>query len=152
MNPDSPPFKLSIWKDYVPQRTLVATHEEGDQAPKVILQENLQEEIYSWHTIDDPFGGVTDPELRQKLHHALVERLSPSLPPSQRRIDVLREFVLLAEKAIADHDVEWILGHGTSQDKNSMAEPLNSLLALKLHMDWLLACFTARPGISVSIR
>ncbi|MCY4461806.1 MAG: hypothetical protein OXC26_15630 [Albidovulum sp.] len=153
MNSDSPPFKLSLWKDYVPQRTLIATQvEENGAAPKVISQENLQEEIYSWHTLEDPFGGVIDPELRQKLHHALVERLNPSLPPSQRRIDVLKEFALLAEKAIVDHRVKWIWGHGASQHNDSIIEPLNSLLALKLHVDWLLTCFTARPGISVSVR
>lgn len=149
----SPPFKLSLWKDYVPQRTLIATQvEENGQEPKVIPQENLQEEIYSWHTFEDPFGGVTDAKLRERLHHALVKRLNPSLPPSQRRIDVLKDFVQLAEKAIVDHKVEWALGHGTSHHNDSVVEPLNSLLALKLHVDWLLVCFAARPGISVSVR
>ena len=152
MNSDSPPFKLSLWKDYVPERTVIATYiEKNGQVPKVVPQENLQEEIYSWHTLEDPFGGVTDPDLRKQLHSALVERLNPSLPPAQRRIEVLKEFALLAEKAIVDDKVEWI-GHGATQHNDSMAVPLNSLLALKLHVDWLLACFTARPGISVSVR
>ena len=153
MTSDSPPFRLSLWKDYVPQRTLIAMQVEANgQEPKVIVQDNLQEEIYSWHTLEDPFGGVTDSELRQKLHQALVERLNPSLPPSQRGIDVLAEFARLAEKAIADRKVEWVWGHGASQHNDAMVEPLNSLLALKLHVDWLLACFIARPGISVSVR
>ena len=153
MTTDSPPFRLSLWKDYVPQRRLIATQvEENGQPPKVIVQENLQEEIYSWHTLEDPFGGVTDTELRQELRHALMERLNPSLPPTQRGIDVLEEFAQLAEMAIVDHKVEWIWGHGASQHSDAMVEPLNSLLALKLHVDWLLACFTARPGISVSVR
>ena len=152
MASESPPFKISLWKDYVPERTLVtADSGQTSGASKILIRDNLQEEIYAWQTSEDPFGGITDAAVRKEIRQLLVERLNPSLEPSKRRVSVLNEFVAKAESAITARQVEWGLGGNQSNDDEEVA-PINSLLALTLHIKWLIACFERRPDISVSVR
>ena len=153
MTSESPPFRISLWKDYVPARTLIATDSrESTGVSKILIRDNLQEEIYAWQTSEDPFDGITDTAIRNELHQLLVERLNPSAPPSKRRIRVLREFVTKAETAIGTQQVEWVLGKSQANDDDEGIAPINSLLALTLHIKWLISCFERRPGISVSVR
>ena len=153
MTPESRPLKISIWKDYVPNRTLIARDSQVDDGvSKLVNRDNLQEEIYSWQTSEAPFDGVSDVNVRGELHHLLLERLNPSCPPSKRRIRVLEEFVSKAETEIATQRVEWALGQSPIDGDDEGVAPVNSLLALTLHIRWLVECFENRPGISVSVQ
>ena len=137
----------------MPERTLITTDSpQGSGVSRILIRDNLQEEIYAWQTSEDPFDCISDTEMRNKLRQLLVDRLDPSLPPSGRRIAVLRDFVANAETAIANGHVEWALGKGLNSDGEEGVTPVNSLLALTLHIKWLIACFERRPGISVSVR
>ena len=60
---------------------------------------------------------------------------------------MLGDFVGAAEEAIEDGEavsVPWSSGETTVE--------INPLLALVLHLKWLIRCFKDRPGISVSVR
>lgn len=145
-------FLLSIWRDFAPTLPLVMQHDESGWRG-ITRDSGLQEEVYSWPLPRDPFGCVEDDDVRDDLRRALLERLRVSLPPRQRRIEVLREFVAKAEQAIG-------AGYAGPQPSDSPSagspthtpsEP-NPLLALALHLKWLVRCFGDRPGVSVSIR
>lgn len=147
-----PPLKLSIWRNFAPTHTVAM--EDAQAGWRVVGRSSgLQEEVYSWSQIQDPFGGIDDDNVRDDLHRALLNRLHVSLPPTQRGVAVLNEFVAKAERAI-------IGGHGgplpadsasAADSAHTPSEP-NPLLALVLHLKWLVRCFGDRPAVSVSVR
>ena len=150
----SPRLTLSIWKDFVPQRVLALPGEEGRQL--LDSESDLQEEIYSWRPREDVFAGVSDDATRLDLRHRLVGKLDVSNPPGERRMIVLEDFVNAAEAAI-ESGVAASAPSQTESDEDSDDEErsridTDPLLALTIHLRWLLSCFGSRPGISVSVR
>ena len=145
-------LKLSIWRDYTPSATLVLHR--GPDAPRHLpsADSELQQEIYCWHTKEDPFAGVSDEEIRARLRLLLVDAFDPSLPPSQRRFGALHSFLEEASRAVLDNKSEWAISQDPPADDEECPYRVNPLLALKLHLDWLSGCFSDQPGISVSVR
>ena len=149
----SPKLTLSIWRDFVPPRLLALPGEEGRQL--LDSESGLQEEVYSWRPREDVFAGISDDATRMDLHDRLVGRLDVSKPPGERRIVVLEDFVRTAEAAIDAGDATFAPSESESDedpDDEGRQVDTNPLLALTMHLRWLLACFGGRPGISVSVR
>ncbi|MBY2985106.1 hypothetical protein [Rhizobium leguminosarum] len=142
-------LRISIWKDYYPPRSLML-HQ--DQGKPLGGDDNLQQEVYSWSMREDPFGGVADDALRNKLRELLITPFEPSIPPSSRKVSRLRPFLDEAEASIAGGLTEWTISHEGSGEDEDFPARLNPLLALKLQLDWLVRCFENQPGISVAIR
>ena len=145
---------LSIWRDFVPARPLALPDDEGRQL--LDSESGLQEEVYSWRLREDVFAVISDDATRMGLRERLVGRLNDSKPPAERRLAVLEDFVQAAEAAIDSGAAACALGESGSDedpgdDERSQVE-INPLLALTMHLRWLLACFGHRPGISVSVR
>ena len=144
-------FHLSIWRDYTPPHRIALNSEQtGDKQPEfqVVTPENkLQAEVYSWPLRTDVWVGIPNQDLRERLSEKLLGRLDVTLPPAERPLEVLGDFVVEADRAIesgAAHSVPVGVGEATVE--------FNPLLALVLHLKWLIRCFKDRPGISVSIR
>ena len=138
-------FRLSIWRDYVPPRP-VALRGEQTGFQVVTSGHHLQAEVYSWPLQQDHFAGISKEEIRDRLQN-LLDGLEVSRPPAERSLAVLGDFVAAAEKAIDEGEavsIPW--------DSGDMSVEINPLLALVLHLKWLIRCFKDRPGISVSIR
>ncbi len=148
---DNPELVLSIWKKFSPGRKLLGS---GENSPPIAIDaENLQEEVYSWKILEPPFDCISNDDARQALHEILVDRLSVSRSPETRRIEVLSEFISIAESVMKKGQAEWISTHSSLMEVNKAGvDVVNPLLALTLHLKWLLDCFADRPGISVSIR
>ncbi|MCY3839720.1 MAG: hypothetical protein OXH09_13885 [Gammaproteobacteria bacterium] len=141
---------LSIWRDFVPSRTLALRL---DVHPQLLDAESgLLEEVYTWRLREDAFAGIADDQTRLDLHDRLVRALDVAKPPDERRLGVLADFVSAAEAAVTAQSVSWTPIHGLSSDDQSTPIEFNALLALTVHLKWLLACFGNRPGMSVSIR
>ena len=147
----SAPLRISVWRGFKPKRTLVARDTENN-GHKVMDLDNLQEEIYTWQTSESPFDGIADESVRLRLRDHLMDRLNASRPPSERGINVLNEFIVAAEEAIASGGAEWTASQSQTDDDEDTADQVKSLLALTLHLKWLSGCFADRPGISVSVR
>ena len=145
------PLRLSIWRNFAPKRSIL-TQGPQNPGPQVLDSDNLQEEIYTWQTAEALFDGITDEDVRQDLRGKLIDRLNVSLPPSERRIGVLNEFIKSAETAHASGKSEWTTSQSSLNDDEETADKINSLLAVTLHLKWLSDCFADRPGISVSVR
>lgn len=138
-------FHLSIWRDYTPPHP-VALHGYEADFQVVTSKHSLQAEVYSWPLQQDHFAGIAEEQTRNRLR-ALLEKLDVSRPPVERPLAALNDFVTAAEKAIEENkaiSVQWNSG--------DMTVMINPLLALVLHLKWLVRCFKDRPGISVSIR
>ena len=148
-------FTLTIWRDFVPPRPLAISTQE-DRRQVFDSESGLQEQVYSWPLREDAFAGVADDEDRKKLHERLVDQLADSNPPSQRRLDVLRDFIAASEKVIDAGGVSFVQSEsrheGNAGEEEHDRVEVNSLLALTIHLKWLVACFGDRPGISVSVR
>ena len=138
-------YRLSIWRDYVPPHPL-ALNDEPTGFRMLKSERHLQAEVYSWPLQDDIFAGISKEEVRSRLRE-LLSRLEASRSPDERSLAALEEFVAEAEKAIEEGDAVSLSG-GLG---NTMVVS-NPLLALTLHLKWLIRCFKDRPGISVSIR
>lgn len=144
--------RLSIWRDFTPTHSLALQDEEAGW--QIVTRDTgLQEEVYSWPLPPDPFGGIDDDNVRDDLREALLDRLDVSLPPTQRGIAMLREFVAKAEQAIIEGHAGPLPSASASaiHSTHTPSEP-NPLLALALHIKWLVRCFGDRPNISVSVR
>lgn len=143
-------LRLSIWRNFSPTRPL-AMEDERASWREVGRFSGLQEEVYSWSLHQDPFGGIDDDSVRDDLREALLERLDVSLPPTERGIVVLDEFVTKAERAVNEGYAGPLPSDSASVSTHTPSEP-NPLLALALHLKWLVRCFGDRPSVSVSIR
>ena len=132
---------LSIWRDYTPPH-VVALHAEQTGGP--VVAPPLQKQVYEWRLRTDVWAGIPNEEVRRRLRDQL-ERLEVALPPAERSLAVLSDFIIAAEGAIASGDA------GLVPVEDATIE-MNPLLALVLHLRWLIRCFADRPGISVSIR
>ena len=148
-------FHLSIWRDYAPPYLLALRGEQTD-FQVVTPEHRLQAEVYSWSLQQDHFAGISKEETRNRLQELLdelkvsrppLDELEVSRPSAECSLAVLGDFVAAAEKAIED-------GEAVSVPRSSgdTTVEINPLLALVLHLKWLIRCFKDRPGISVSIR
>ena len=147
MSPDpNVQFHLSIWKDYSPPHK-VALRSEQTGVQVVTPEHGLQAEVYSWPLRTDVWAGIPNDEVRRRLVDKLLERLEVTLPPAERSLAVLGDFIAAAERAIANGDAGLV-----PVEVGDEAVEINPLLALVLHLKWLIRCFADRPGISVSIR
>ena len=148
-------FTLSIWRDFIPERRLIHSPE-GEFKQVVDPETGLQEQLYSWSLQEDIFGGISDDDARNRLHELLFERLSISKSPSDRRIDVLKAFIDASQTLIDNDEVNPVQsGSRTDEDfESNYHEPIevNSLLALIIHLRWIIKCFGGRPGISITVR
>ena len=147
MSPDpNVQFHFSIWRDYSPPYKIALRG--GQTEVHVVTPEHgLQAEVYSWPLRTDVWAGIPNDEVRRRLVDKLRERLNVTLPPAERSLAVLGDFIADAEQAIANGDAGFVpvpAGDATVE--------LNPLLALVLHLKWIIRCFADRPGISVSIR
>ena len=147
MSPDpNVHFRLSIWRDYTPPR-IVALRTEQTGGQVVAPEHEMQAEVYSWPSRTDVWAGIPNEEVRRRLIDKLLERLDFTLPPAERSLVVLSDFIAAAEQAIANGDAGLVpIAAGDA------TVAMNPLLALVLHLKWLIQCFADRPGISVSIR
>ena len=138
-------FHLSIWRDYAPPHPVALRGEQTD-FQVMTSEHHLQAEVYSWPLQQDHFAGISKEEIRNRLQN-LLDELEVSRPSAERSLAALGDFVAAAEQAIEDGEadsVPWGSGDTTVE--------INPLLALVLHLKWLIRCFKDRPGISVSIR
>lgn len=152
-------LRLSIWRDFAAMPSLVIHDEQSglrvvnsDSATQA-SDSSVQAEVYSWTLPQEPFAGIEDEQVRQRLREALHERLGVSRPPAERGFAVLCDFVAEAERTIADGSAGPVPSDVPSTESSTRCalEP-NPLLALVLHLKWLVRCFKDRPGMSVSIR
>ena len=142
---------LSIWRNFAPRAPLAV--QDVDAGWRIVDTDlGLQEQVYSWPLPTDPFGGVDDDGVRDDLREALFDRLDVSLLPAQRGIAVLREFVEKAKWAVREgHAGPLPAATSTTPSTHPSLEP-NPLLALAVHLEWLVSCFGGRPHVSVTIR
>ena len=146
---------FSIWRDYEPPRPISFSSQDAPNRP-VHTDGLFQEQIYSWSLREDAFSGVSDDKVRESLREKLVEQFSDDKPPSERKLNGLQRFIDLVDEALEAKQVDPV----QSEDLESEhAEPgdssqieINSLLALAIHLKWVIACFSQLPGISVTVR
>lgn len=146
---------ISIWRDLEPKRPL-SLSSDGENSQLLDSYSGLQEQVYSWPLREDAFAGISDDAIRRDLHERLVEKLADRKPPSERRLEVLREFVEASQAVMDAGGVSWThcesryneIFEGEAHDQIE----INSLLSLVLHLRWVINCFGDRPGMSVSVR
>ena len=144
-------LKLSVWRDFVPSKSLVLRAASGaDQ--QISVDSDIQQEIFCWHMREDPFGGVLDANVRVRLHELLIERFEASKPPSQRHFQAINDFLKEAMTVIDANQAEWTVSQDSPADDEDAPRRLNPLLGLVLHIKWLSESFAGQPGVSVSIR
>ncbi len=119
-------------------------------------ESGARKEIYSWRVREDVFAGIVDEGMRRDLRDRLIEKPMDSEPPEGRGMDVLEDFVTRADAVIRLGPKDCAPSESQSDEAHDDEEgdpmELNTLLALAMHLKWILACFRGRPGISFSVR
>ena len=145
-------LKISVWRDFIPNRVIVLSDESDSSRQVLTSDSNLQEEVYSWHLREDALAGVSDENIRRRLREGL-QRLDASRPPSERRVSVLEDFLAEVKHAIESGDAKPVASRNPpSEEEETGFNSINALLALFLHLKWLSRCLAKRPGISISVR
>lgn len=144
-------LKISVWRDFVPNRAMVLSDESHSSRQVLTSDSDLQEEVYSWHLREDALAGVSDENIRRRLREGL-QRLEASRPPSERRVSVLEGFLAEVKYAIESGNAKPVASQNPSEEEETGFNSINALLALFLHLTWLSRCLANRPGISISVR
>lgn len=145
-------LRLSIWRDFSPNRSLIYRQSADSEQHFLNGDSDLQQEIFSWQMREDPFSGISDPNVREELRSLLVDEFEPSRPPSERKVGALQRFLGVAASVVDRGEAEWAASQDAPIDDEEAPYRLNPLLAFKNHLDWLVHCFADEPGVSVSIR
>lgn len=150
--PPSSVLTLSIWRNFAPSRALALQDGEHRETRFVTSDSDLQEEVYAWRLPEDIFSGIENYRIRRDLRQKLFDRMDPALPPSERPLALLDEFIEAALEAVQSGDVEPASVQHPPTGDDDASVGMNILLALALHLKWLSRCFADRRGISVSVR
>lgn len=145
-------LKLSVWRDFAPGRPLSLW--KGDQNEQHVISgdSEIQQEIFSWQMREDPFDGVLDEQDRAQLRAVLLDRFEPSISPNERGVERLDEFVAEADRILNGSNAEWTISLDPPQEDEDAPYRLNTLLALRNQIEWLIGSFGGIPGLSVSVR
>ncbi|MCY4184792.1 MAG: hypothetical protein OXD45_05710 [Rhodobacteraceae bacterium] len=152
MEVSSKPLKITFWKNKIPTRQMCRWTDPNEN--KLVSLDDYHEVIYTWSTPEDFFDGIEDTDYRNDLNQLLFDKLNEKKPPEERGIIVLKEFVKKAEMGLHENKVEWIISQsdGGFYHEEENGTKINALLALTLHLKWLIECFGDQPGISVTVR
>lgn len=148
----SPKLRISLWRDFRPERTLAYMNRGGTDAKFFQRDDQIQEEVFALHVGEGVINGVADDDLRAKITACLTEDFAPALPPADRACQKLGKFFEAAQQAIEAGKAEW----SNSEDPAFNDEPdpyrVNMLLAFYNQMLWLHEVFKDEPGVSISVR
>lgn len=145
-------LRISVWRDFTPPKALTLRGRTGDGHYLLTNDAELQQEVFTWQMREDPFGGISDELKRKKLREFLVDRFQASHPPARRRVEALRDFLKEVDLVMDSGEVEWMVSQDAPAEDEEDPYKVNPLLALKLHLEWILESFAGQPGVSVSIR
>jgi hypothetical protein len=145
-------LKISLWRDFRPDRTLVYKASDASEAKVFQKDDQLQEEVFAWHVGEGVLNGVADDELRAKIAACLTEDFAPALPPANRACRKLGKFFEVAQRAIESGKAEWSNSEDPAFDDEPDPYRVNMLLAFYNQMLWLHEMFKDEPGVSISVR
>jgi hypothetical protein len=143
-------LRITIWRPYTPERPLTIRKGETDTVTLVSPDMLLQQEAFTWQVREDVWGGLPDNDLREALSHALIGRFEPVLPPAQRGMTQLQEFI--AELEAAQAKSEWATSGQQLHADGETPVRFNPLLGFLGQLKWLFDLFRDVPGASVSVR
>lgn len=152
--PDSSPLKVSVWRPFVPSSPLLMNAPGTDLPTVRQLTDDtggLQQEVFTWRMLEDPFGGIADANDRAQLKETLLTAMALDVPPQERSVQSLKNFIARATAVLDAGGVEWT-GSQSSLTDTDEERNLNPLLALVNHLSWLVDVFDGQPNISVSVR
>jgi hypothetical protein len=102
----------------------------------------------SWLNILD---GDTELQ-REVLSSRFIDAFQPMLPPADRSLNKLEEFLEELRAVASSPASEWSPSATTPLDVGTPPTMVNNLLALTHQLTWLVDVFRDLPGASVSIR
>jgi hypothetical protein len=153
MATDSPPkMRVSLWRDFRPERTLAYKAGGAPDAKFFQRDDQLQEEVFALHVGEGVLNGVADDDLRATITACLTEDFAPALPPSERACRKLERFFEAAQKAIESGKAEWSYSEDPAFDDEPDPYRVNMLLAFYNQLLWLHEMFKDEPGVSISVR
>lgn len=148
----SPKMRVSLWRDFRPERTLAYRAGSEPDAKFFQRDDQLQEEVFALHVGEGVLNGVADDDLRARITECLTKDFAPQLPPSQRACRKLKGFFEAARLAIDSGAAEWSDSEDPAFDDEPDPYRVNMLLAFYNQMLWLHEMFKDEPGISISVR
>jgi hypothetical protein len=149
MNEVSAKLKISVWRNVEPSTAMLL----GDSKYVQRGSGELHQEVYSWQTKEDYFGGISDEALRASLQDKLIAQFDASRSPNERGCDALLTALKEASALVESGAAEWIASADTPGDEeDELPYMLNPLQALVLQLNWIYDMFVHQPGISILIR
>lgn len=148
---------LAIWRPARLARPIVAFSEGNLSAAGSgpLNLDLLYEQIYSWSTQEEIWGGILNPELTNMLRTALIETFDPYSEPLGRSMNRFADAVEKLGRVVHNqrNSIQWSdcesLGDKSDPDTGLRAD---LALALYRHFSWVLRTFENVPGAMVTIR
>lgn len=145
-------FRITIWQPYFTGFMLAVGHEDSVGLNILDGDTELQREVFTCPIEEDVWAGVTDDDKRKSLSSRFIDAFQPMLPPAERNMAALENFVVDLRKVALSAASEWSPSAATPVDVGTPPIMVNNLLALHHQLVWLVDVFRDLPGASVSIR
>lgn len=142
--------RISIWRPFTPEKSLTFHTGQSKNVTVVGPEMAFQQEAFTWNAREDVWGGLIDSEIRTQLSERLIGDFQPTLPPMDRGITKLENFLEAAEAAAVNS--EWSNSGQQLERDGETPVRLNSLLAFCVQLRWICQVFKDIPGASVSVR
>ncbi len=161
-------LKLSAWRPVRSQQELHYSHVKsgsdhnslitvGDEQSKSFSfsKNNLFEQIYSWSTREDVWGGICGEEIRVELKDLLFSSFSEGLSPAERGTSRMAHFLgKLSETIMQPGATDWMFCEQVNDEIGYETMPLriSPTVALFHHLSWVYETFHSVPSISFTVR
>lgn len=142
-------LEIIVWRPFEPPHQILFA-----ASPEATLQyvsEGAHRDIFRWQTREDVWGGIKDPDLRQRLREKLVNGFDPFAPSVDRSISKLGEFLGELKAAISAGSTTWSVStqiHGEDEE----AAVVNSVMGLYRQLCWIYRVFQDVPGAFLAVR
>lgn len=144
-------LRVTVWRPYSSERALAVVRPGEPELSYIDEQVGLHQDIYSWQTREDVWGGLVDDALRAGLRNRILEGFQPYADPSERGFSQLRDFLDALGAAVRSGKSEWSISSQSEVDAR-FVHRIHALLAFYRHLEWVYRVFKDVPGVSVSVR
>jgi hypothetical protein len=144
---------VTVWRAFSHGRPLAYQTNTKAEAKVFGEEETLLQDVFCWQVREDVWSGLADEEVRIAMRQRFLDEFQPTLPPSQRTIRALTEFIAVLEPIACGQHSEWA-DSAMQEEEDESRKPyrLNPLLAFHRQLTWIRDVFVDIPGASVSVR
>ena len=115
--------------------------------------DELRRDVFAWQVHEDIWGGIEDPNLREKLREEFVVAFGPFNQRREGNFDQLSTYLQQARVALRSAASAWSISGQLSLGQNEDSPTrINAFLAFYNQLLWIYETFKDVPAVSITVR